>query len=96
MAAILPTDNLTILSWPRSRIAWQPLRVVKPGPCRLTPFALPIHNVRSSVGQLLIGPAFGSAMPPTSVSCWHPLESEFWRGVLRASLPTLPSSAVPA
>jgi hypothetical protein len=30
MTTIVTTDNLTILSWPRSRIVWQPLGMVKP------------------------------------------------------------------
>jgi hypothetical protein len=40
MAAIVTTDKiLTICPDRESRIAWQPIRVIKPGPCRLRNFA---------------------------------------------------------
>jgi hypothetical protein len=39
MATTVATDNFDDLSRSRPRIAWQPLLVVKPGPCRLRNFA---------------------------------------------------------
>jgi hypothetical protein len=81
MATIVATDNLT-LSWPRSRIAWQPLRVVKPGPCRLRNFASGL----SAPASLRTGFHICSALSPTKAPSGRAAIGPFRRAALRRLL----------
>src|ERR1700722_18875657 len=70
------------LSWPQSRIAWQPLRVVKRGPCRLRNF----ESGLSAPASLRTGFHICSALSPTKALSGRAAIGPFRRTALRRLL----------
>ena len=70
------------LTGPRSRIARQPLRVVKPGPCRLRNFASGL----SALASLRTGFHICSALSPTKAPSGRAAIGRFRRAALRRLL----------
>ena len=81
MATIVATDNLAICPC-RSRIVWQPLDVVKPGPCRLRNFA----SALSAPASLRTGFHICSALSPTKALSGRAAIGRFRRAALRRLL----------
>ena len=82
MATIVTTDKLTVCPGFDRGIAWQPLRVVKPGPCRLRNFASGL----SAPASLLTGFHICSALSPTKVPSGRAAIGPFRRAALRRLL----------
>ena len=82
MATIVATDNLTICPGLRSRIAWQPLRVVKPGRCRLRNFASGL----SALASLPTGFHICSGLSPMKAPSGRAAIGPFRRVALRRLL----------
>ena len=78
MATIVTTDSLTICP-PQPQIAWQPLCVVKPGPCRLRNFASGL----SAPASLRTGFHICSASSPTKAPSGRAAIGPFRRAALR-------------
>ena len=70
------------LSWPRLRIAWQRVRVVKPGPCRQRNFASGL----SAPASLRTGFHICSALSPTKAPSGRAAIGPFRRAALRRLL----------